>query len=134
MADSVRIVLLDKTFTRVLVVSEKPPDDPTEFKLPGGKIDQNETPLAAAHREFAEELGSQAADAATLTFAGQLTNDDGTSARYIFVANNVPPETIAPGPDIAAIKWIDKHSIPPNWKNHGHITSAIKQSLNRQPR
>jgi mutator protein MutT len=48
-------VLIRRQDGKILAVSRK--NDPTDFGLPGGKVDPGETPLQAAIRELGEETG-----------------------------------------------------------------------------
>jgi 8-oxo-dGTP pyrophosphatase MutT (NUDIX family) len=53
-------VLLRRKDGKFLAVSRK--DDPTDFGLPGGKVDPGETDEQAARRELQEETGLEAGD------------------------------------------------------------------------
>lgn len=119
-SDSVRIVIFDQDNSETfLILSEK--DDPKNFKLPGGKFEnQNETPDAAAQRELFEELGVNL----KLRRVGELVNDDGISRRYIYSVT-VNKVDVKPSKEIDRVKWIKKEVIPEG-KNKTHILSAVE--------
>lgn len=120
--DSVRIAIFDRADqTRFLILTEA--DDPDSWKLPGGKFNTvSETPVEAAVRELDEELGPESADL-VLKEAAQLTNDDGISARYIYIATT-GVEQIAPSSEIAVTRWVTEGDVP-DGPNRGHILSAV---------
>ncbi|HSX15715.1 MAG TPA: NUDIX hydrolase [Candidatus Saccharimonadales bacterium] len=128
--DSVRIVIFDVSDpAQFLVLAEA--DDPTNWKLPGGKFDSvDETPVAAATRELREELGLEAT-AVQLRQVGELKNDDGVSARYIFAAT---ADKAAPNPsaEIEAVQWVTPETIPDS-PNKAHIESAVSHARNANP-
>lgn len=118
--DSVRIVLFDKNDNSYfLVLSEI--DDPDNFKLPGGKFENNETPDVAANRELNEELGI---NEPILEKAAVLVNDDAVSKRFIYFGM-INRDEMSPSEEIADTKWVTQESIPEG-KNLGHIISAIE--------
>lgn len=121
--DSVRIAIFNVAAPdQFLVLAEA--DDPTNWKLPGGKFDSvDETPRAAAERELREELGLEAA-AVLLRQVGELQNDDGVSARYIFVAIADESQP-APSAEIEAVQWVTVETIPES-PNRAHMQSAVK--------
>lgn len=121
--DSVRIVLFNvDDYTQFLVLAEA--DDPTNWKLPGGKFDgADETPRAAAERELREELGLEAATV-ELRQVGELQNDDGVSARYIFVAISGTSQP-TPSAEIEAVQWVTVQTVPES-PNKAHMLSAVK--------
>jgi 8-oxo-dGTP pyrophosphatase MutT (NUDIX family) len=91
---------------RVLAVSRK--DDPTAFGLPGGKVEQGETPAQAAARELREETGLIATSLrrifvdkdstgyTTTTFATQVKGEINTSESG--VVRWVTPDVLFAGP------------------------------------
>jgi len=120
--DSVRIVIFDADdAAKFLVLAEA--DDPENWKLPGGKFDSvDETPQAAAERELREEL-SLSSSGAGMRLANTLINDDGTSARHIFVAVARAPH-INPSAEISGTQWVTEETMPESI-NKGHILSAV---------
>lgn len=123
--DSVRVVIFDTADTaKFLVLAEA--DDPTNWKLPGGKFDSaDETPQAAAERELGEELGLDGTSIA-LQFVGRLTNDDGVSARHIFSGQAYVAQP-TPSAEIAAVQWVTE-AVTPETPNRSHILSAVELS------
>jgi ADP-ribose pyrophosphatase YjhB (NUDIX family) len=121
--DSVRIALFDQTdLNHFLVLAEA--DDPDNWKLPGGKFDSaDETPDAAAERELSEELLTTA-EAIGLKQAGELINEDGVSARYIYVGRAMDT-TLHPSDEIAGTQWVTEETVPDS-PNREHILSAVR--------
>ena len=123
--DSVRIVLYNETLPDQFVALSET-DDPDNLKLPGGKFEEvekgrQETPDEAAARELMEELGLTPEEVG-LTPAGELTNDDETSKRYIYTGK-VHPDMLRPSDEIHHTEFLTQESIPEG-KNRGHILSA----------
>jgi 8-oxo-dGTP pyrophosphatase MutT (NUDIX family) len=121
--DSVRIALFDaEDSSQFLVLAEA--DDPTNWKLPGGKFDYgDEQPEAAANRELGEEVGLDSS-AGQIQKAGELVNDDGVSARYIF-AGVIHREQLKPSAEIADTRWVTETTIPDS-PNKAHMLSAVQ--------
>lgn len=120
--DSVRIVFFDREApSPFLVLAET--DDPDNWKLPGGKFaSHDEAADLAASRELLEELGLIAEEIG-LHRAGELRNDDGVSARYIFWAL-MDPAMIRPSEEIAAVRWATETTVP-DGPNRDHMLSAV---------
>ena len=123
-SDSVRIVLHDPNDPdSFLVVREI--DDP-DFKLPGGKLAEGESPEDAAKRELREELG-EANPAIEIKQVGTLPNNDGVSRRYIFVgmANK---ENVGVTDEVAEVQSVRLGDIPEG-KHREHIRAAAEFAL-----
>ncbi|HEY5695533.1 MAG TPA: NUDIX domain-containing protein [Candidatus Saccharimonadales bacterium] len=123
--DSVRIAIFNaQDLAKFLVVTEA--DDPDNWKLPGGKFEAGkegiESPDDAANRELQEEIGINGAQIGLLS-AATLTNDDGVSARYIFVGI-AEPGAIKPSDEIAHAEWFAEATLP-ECKNKNHILAAV---------
>jgi 8-oxo-dGTP pyrophosphatase MutT (NUDIX family) len=120
-SDSVRIVLFDSEFPDYfLILCEA--DDPTNWKLPGGKLEAGESPLDGIIRETAEELGI-IFDKTAITVVADLLNNDGVSKRYIY-SSNIAQNKVAQTSEVAQIAWITASTIPPGL-NSTHIASAV---------
>lgn len=121
--DSVRLALFDTNdSTFFLVLAET--DDPTNWKLPGGKFNSvDETPDDANERELDEELGIKGL-MASVRQAGKLTNNDGVSARYIY-AGTVQRDQIRPSAEIESVQWVSLETIP-DGPNKEHILTAVQ--------
>lgn len=119
--DSVRVVIFNKAQPDLFLILTET-DDPDNWKLPGGRFDdEDEQPMAAARREVREELGL---NDVVLTVTSQLTNDDGVSNRYIFQLS-VDEAEVQPTAEIARTRWVTVDTIPEG-KNRGHILSAVQ--------
>ena len=119
-SDSVRVVIFDQNNpSNFLVLTET--DDPDNWKLPGGKFDTvTENPTVAANREVREELSATL----KLEQVAKLVNDDGESARYIFMGS-VAAATIEPTREIDRTDWVTEKTIPQS-PNQRHILSAVQ--------
>jgi len=80
------------------------------FMLPGGKIEADETPHAALHRELREEIGCDLADWRPLgQFAASAANEPGhrvEAALFHVILAGVP----VPAAEIDALLWLDPHN------------------------
>ncbi|SHG86583.1 NUDIX domain-containing protein [Streptoalloteichus hindustanus] len=74
--------LIRDTGGRVLVVRSR---GDRWWHLPGGVVEQNETPAAACHREVSEELGLALAVGPLLVVAWKAARTIGRRARFAFV-------------------------------------------------
>lgn len=109
MAHNVRAVIFNQE-NNFLVLSET--DDPTNFKLPGGKFEGNETPHQAIVRELEEELGLTVGTY-TLALAATLRTSDEGHNRYIFKATLEPGTFVQPQEDeIETFLWVAENSVP----------------------
>ena len=121
--DSVRIVIFNTDNTDEFLIVEEA-DDKGGWKLPGGKFDDpSETPDDAAARELQEELGVSA-ETVALQQAGQLTHNDGVSARYIY-RGSAALNALQPSDEIAASKWASEDTLPDTPNSH-HIKTAVQ--------
>ncbi len=119
MADNVRAVIFNSK-QEFLIVTEL--DDPDNWKLPGGKVDPEESPEEAIQRELLEELGLKIEGPFTYK---QLVTDDGSSKRYIFKIS-AELQRIKPNlEEIAKTQWCNKTSVP-ECQNKNHILSALE--------
>lgn len=120
-SDSVRIILMTINGQFPLVCEA---DDPGNWKLPGGRVEDMEDPDHAAARELVEELGVDA-EQVSLRLVRQVMNDDGIHARWIYTGRLDAPELLKPGEDISDLLMVTRSTIP-NCPNQHHIESAVQ--------
>jgi len=120
--DSVRIVLFNHDEPdHFLILCES--DDLGTWKLPGGKIEGEESPTEAVIRELNEEMGLDPHQI-NVKFAAQLVTDDGSSARYIY-GGLIKKTDVRPSAEVAEIQWVTEDGVPEG-RNKQHILSAVK--------
>lgn len=127
LGDNARIVLFSSALEQFAVIEEV--DDLGVLKLPGGSLQDGESPLAGAQRELQEELGDKL-QLIHNNFAGQLKTKDGKYDRYIF-ALVCSPDNLVPSMEVAQVHWFKPSEIPET-KHKQHILEAVelaKQSL-----
>jgi 8-oxo-dGTP pyrophosphatase MutT (NUDIX family) len=101
---SVTVLALDCTDRVVLTRQWIYTSGATQWRLPGGGIDPEDTdPLSAAKRELAEETGLRAANWQTV---GQVRGADSLSNHvdHVFTATDLVFGTANPGPDEADLR------------------------------
>lgn len=82
---AVRAILVDGDGQLVLIKRTKPGQDPY-WTAPGGGVEDTDASVEAAlHRELAEELGAEAADASQV-FLFSSPSDAGVAVQHFFVA------------------------------------------------
>lgn len=78
--------------------------------LPGGKIEPDETPAAAACREVREETGSTLAEkalAALGTFTAPAAHEPGiTIQAHVFTGGVVDPDRVSARAEIESLGWL----------------------------
>jgi 8-oxo-dGTP pyrophosphatase MutT (NUDIX family) len=86
------------------------------FMFPGGKPEPGETPLDAAVRECAEELGVELDPRALRrlgTFQAAAANEHGSTVEaVVFVHEPIPAADVAPTAEIAELRWLDASEVP----------------------
>jgi len=86
------------------------------WALPGGHMEVDETPAAAAARELREEVGVRA-DPADLRLLGPRTGDHGGEKRMLIVDYWVPASAVSGDPivgdEVWAVEWIAGDERPP---------------------
>lgn len=102
------LVLDESEHCLMLRRSASHPSRPLKPDLPGGLIDEGESPLQAVCREIAEETGLQVPPAAAhLLFSSTDWEHDGSRLRFLFavrVAGQKPPVQISWEHDSA--EWV----------------------------
>lgn len=122
---------------RILTVRENTELDPTddgERKLPGGKVEEGETPREAVANELAQELGvavrfdddpepSEAQPNPTLTLAlvYDAENEDG-SHRILYTTQVDGPDVITPSDEISEVAWMTEQEIAAETTRQTHST------------
>jgi predicted NUDIX family NTP pyrophosphohydrolase len=76
--------------------------DDRAWSVPKGECDPGEDPLAAARREFAEELGLPAPEGQTLDL-GEVRMKSGKRIRVWAVEGDLDPEAVVPG--VFSMEW-----------------------------
>lgn len=72
------------------------PSYKTEWSIPGGVVEVNESPRAACRREIKEEIGLDIPDLQLLCIDYTFENNEkGESLQFIFGSKNITPEQIA---------------------------------------
>lgn len=117
--DVVRIVNLDDQ-GRVLLVQEV---DDVNWKLPGGKMHQNETVLDAAIREIKEELGYDLRESEIKQVVKKHIPND-PNYRYI-IRTQLDAAKIQKTDEVAQTKSFALDNLPET-KFAGHISSAVE--------
>jgi predicted NUDIX family NTP pyrophosphohydrolase len=70
--------------------------DAAAWSIPKGEIDEDEEPLAAARREFAEELGVPPPDGETIEL-GEVRQSGGKLVSVWAIEADLDPATVTPG-------------------------------------
>lgn len=96
---------------KVLLVRET---EATGFKLPGGRLELNETPLQGLQREIKEELGSEINSSTVHLISDYIYqhSDYGDWKTYIF-KGDLSKSPQADGVEIAELSWFSLDSPTP---------------------
>ena len=78
---------------------------------PGGRIEQGESPVAAARREFSEETGFEV-HVDRLIGIYSFTDQDHEAVVYAFLCSIVGGELRIPPNEISEVIWSDPRSLP----------------------
>lgn len=117
--DVVRLVCLDSS-GKVLLVQES---DDINWKLPGGKVHQDETVLQASEREIKEELGIDFL-ADNITNIVKVTIPDSRDYRYI-IRYSLNTLDFKPNDEVSKAEYYALDNLPET-KFARHISSAVE--------
>lgn len=101
------------------------------WALPGGFVDEWETPDAAARRELAEETGVSWEGTLTLVgvFGERGRDPRGWTVSCAYLAQLRGDESLAAGDDAAAARWFPAVALPPLAFDHHKIVAAALEIL-----
>ena len=107
---------------RVLCVKQNYP--PHEWTLPGGRVEPNESPLAALHREIMEETGCRIA---IERHVGTYARIDADDLVLLFAARIVERAAWAPDGEIADLGFFAPAALPNpmNARHRQRIADAV---------
>jgi ADP-ribose pyrophosphatase YjhB (NUDIX family) len=114
-------LLLDDD-SRVLCVKQNYP--PHEWTLPGGRVEPNESPLAALHREIKEETGCRIA---IERHVGTYARIDADDLVLLFVARILERAPWTPNGEIAELGFFRPSTLPEpmNARHRQRIVDAV---------
>ena len=125
-------VIIEDTHGRLLILKAhyKP-----YWSLPGGWIEESNTPREAAIREVLEEIGLEL-DATMLEFAGVIDRMSDLSDTYLFVFRLIEPVEASltlqlQAEEIAEYDWVSPWDIRDG--KHGDYSTAVKNWAAERP-
>lgn len=125
-------VIIEDTRGRLLVVKAhyKP-----YWSLPGGFIDEGDTPREAAVREVSEETGIEL-DASNLEFAAFIDRISDVADTYLFVFRVIDPvdpdiKIVLQSDEIAEYSWVTRQEI--DEQTLGDYNAAVKNWASDKP-
>lgn len=130
-ASSANVIIEDKRGRLLVLKAHYKP----YWSLPGGFIDEGDTPREAAIREVQEEIGIEL-DAQNLEFAAFVDRISEVADTYLFVFRVIDPVgsdiklTLQPD-EIAEYDWVTRADILN--KTRGHYNTAVKNWASDSP-
>ena len=119
------IVLLRETAGRplqVLLIRRGHPPFEGKWALPGGFVEEGESPEVGAQRELAEETGVTGVDLRQVGAFGEPGRDPrGWTVSVAFVARGPLADAIKAGDDAADVRWWPVDALPPLAFDHPEI-------------
>ncbi len=119
------VALTNSPDSHVLLVRRAHEPFEGEWALPGGFVDEYETPERAAVREFAEETGlALPGELELLGVYGEKGRDPrGWTVSVVYLASFEAPEPPRPGDDAADARWFPTGALPPLAFDHDGVVS-----------
>jgi 8-oxo-dGTP diphosphatase len=133
MAVTVDVVLfaLDPDGAKVLLIQRKNEPFKGDWAFPGGFVDMDETAVAAARRELAEETGVAAPELTFLGYFDAIDRDPRERTLALAFLGKAASSRLAltAGDDAAATRWFRIDDLPPLAFDHADIMDAALPRL-----
>lgn len=112
---------------RVLLIRRGNEPFKGRYALPGGFVDQGETPEACAVRELEEETGLTGTPAGVINFYDDVSRDTARHSIGFAYIVDVPREQVAKaGDDAAAVEWWPLDALPSLAFDHDTILADVR--------